>query len=83
MNKKKKDKDVIIKNWNLVQAIVEKKLTQRDFARLIQVHESVVSGVVNNRINLTGDQMEQWSKALGKHVSQLWPHKMILMEARA
>ncbi len=51
--------------------IIEMFGTQADFAEAIKFDESLVSRVVRGRWNLNADEIERWSEALGRDVSEL------------
>jgi transcriptional regulator with XRE-family HTH domain len=59
-------------NFRLWQAIKEKGYKQKDFAKLIGVDNSVVSRVVNGRMNLSDEEKERWAKALEKTVKEVF-----------
>jgi transcriptional regulator with XRE-family HTH domain len=59
--------------WELLKAIKEKNLTQRDFARLVNEHESVISRIVTGTWNPDNRQKLHYSKVLGRKVNELFP----------
>jgi len=60
-------------NFLLKIAILQRFGTQRKFARKIRVHESIISGVVKGRINLTPEEQEQWAEKLGCTRGEIFP----------
>jgi plasmid maintenance system antidote protein VapI len=59
-------------NLNLKAEVVRKFQTQANFARTLGIRESLVSGVVRGRQNLTDDEKKQWAKALGFSPAKLF-----------
>ena len=59
-------------NFKLLKAIRKKGLRQRDFAKLVGDHESVVSRIVNG--SWKPDQLRKlrYSRALGKKPEELF-----------
>jgi transcriptional regulator with XRE-family HTH domain len=62
-------------NFNLLKAIREKGLRQRDFAKLVGDSESVVSRAVTGTWNLDALRKIRYAKALGKSVDELFEGK--------
>lgn len=59
-------------NWELLRAVRERGLTQRDFARLVGEHESVVSRVINGIWNPRQEQKIRYAKALRRKPEDLF-----------
>ena len=59
-------------NFRLKFKIIEKFGTQADFAYEIKSHEETVSRVVNARRTLSAKKQEQWAKALGCEVKDIF-----------
>lgn len=59
--------------WELLKAIKEQNLTQRDFARLVNEHESVISRIITGTWNPDPRQKLQYAKALGMKPEELFP----------
>ena len=59
-------------NWKLWLAIREQHLTQRDFARIIGEHESVVSRIITGTWNPDEKRKVLYARALGKKVQELF-----------
>ncbi len=62
-------------NFELLRAIKEENLTQREFARLVGDHESIVSRVINEIWNIDERRKIRYSKALGRKVREVFPTK--------
>ncbi len=60
-------------NFELLKAIKEKGLTQRDYAEIVNDHESVVSRIVSGIWNPDAMRKVKYAKALGKRVEELFP----------
>jgi transcriptional regulator with XRE-family HTH domain len=59
-------------NFNLLKALKEKNLTQRDLARIINEHESVVSRIINGIWNPDEARKIKYAKALGRKPEELF-----------
>ncbi len=59
-------------NIRLFIAIRAKGLRQRDFARLVEEHESVISRVVNGWWNLDEGRKAKYARALGCDVGDIF-----------
>ncbi|BBO76922.1 hypothetical protein DSCW_43390 [Desulfosarcina widdelii] len=59
-------------NGRLWQAVKEKGLTQRDFAKLVGEHFTRVNMVINGRINLTEKQQQKYAAALNMRRERLF-----------
>ena len=59
-------------SFELLKAIRESGLRQRDFARVVGDHESLISRVVNGVWNLDEIRKTRYAKALGKRVEDLF-----------
>lgn len=59
-------------NWALLMAMRDSGLRQRDFARVVGDHESLISRVVNGVWNLDEIRQTWYTKALGKRVEDLF-----------
>jgi plasmid maintenance system antidote protein VapI len=51
-------------NFILKAKIVEKFMTQSDFAEVLKVNESKISQVVRGRRKLNGEDQKKWAAAL-------------------
>ena len=60
-------------NWRLLKAIREKGLRQRDFARIVGEHESVVSRVISGQWNPCEKRKAVYARALGMKPADLFP----------
>jgi transcriptional regulator with XRE-family HTH domain len=60
-------------NFELLKAIREKGLRQRDFAHLAGEHESVISRIINGTWNVDRMRKIKYSKILGKKPEELFP----------
>ena len=60
-------------NFRLLRALKEKKLSQRDFARIVGDHESVVSRIINGVWNADVERRIRYSRALGVKLEELFP----------
>jgi hypothetical protein len=63
-------------NFKLLQAIRESGLRQRDFARLVEDHESIVSRIVNGIWNPDEKRKMRYARALGKCPKELFSDGM-------
>jgi len=61
-----------MKNLKLIMAIHESDLSQRDLARSIGIHESVISMVVRGKYNLEYEQQVKIANCLRKPVEHLF-----------
>ena len=59
-------------NFELLRAIKESKISQRDFARIVGDHESVVSRIINGIWNPDEVRKIRYSKALGHKPEELF-----------
>ena len=59
-------------NWALLKAIKDRGLTQRDFARLVNENESIVSRVINGIWNPDRTRQLRYAKVLKKSVKSLF-----------
>jgi transcriptional regulator with XRE-family HTH domain len=59
--------------WELLRAIKEQGLTQREFAKLVNEHESVISRIITGTWNPDARQRLQFAKTLKKAPEQLFP----------
>lgn len=62
-------------NFKLLRAIKEEKLTQRDFAKLVGDHESMVSRIINGVWNVDAMRRIRYSKVLGRKPEDLFPEE--------
>jgi ribosome-binding protein aMBF1 (putative translation factor) len=53
------------KNLKLKTAIIKRDLTQREIARKVNIHESVLSHAISGRWNFTRVEQEKIAEALG------------------
>jgi plasmid maintenance system antidote protein VapI len=60
-------------NFALLKAIKEERLTQREFARLVGDHESVVSRVINEIWVIDEMRKIRYSKVLRRKPEELFP----------
>jgi transcriptional regulator with XRE-family HTH domain len=60
---------------NLLLAIREKELRQREFARIVGAHESVVSEVISGKRNLDLSKQVQWAKALDRKPEEIFSYE--------
>lgn len=60
--------------WELLKAIKELNLTQREFVKLVNEHESIISRIVTGTWNPDAIQRLRYAKALGKKPEQLFPN---------
>ena len=61
-----------IMNFKLLQAMREKGLRQRDFAKIVGDHESVISRIVNGVWNPSETQKIKYARALKRKVSEIF-----------
>lgn len=59
-------------NWELLKAIKEKGLTQREFAQIVGEHESVVSRIVNGTWIADKKRQIRYAKALKRKPEELF-----------
>lgn len=59
-------------NKKLKAKIFERFGTQYDFSRAVDVHESLVSRVVQGRRTLTETERQEWADILGADCKDLW-----------
>lgn len=59
-------------NFELLRAIKEQKLSQREFAKIVGDHESVVSRIINGIWNADEVRKYRYSKALGRKHDELF-----------
>ena len=59
-------------NFELFKAIRDKGLRQRDFARLVGDHESVVSRIINGVWNADELRKIRYAKVLGRKPSEIF-----------
>jgi len=59
-------------NFKFLQAIREKGLRQRDFAKIVGDHESVISRIVNGVWNPSEAQKIRYAKALKCKVGEIF-----------
>jgi transcriptional regulator with XRE-family HTH domain len=59
-------------NYKLLIAIKEKGLTQREFAKLVGDHESIVSRIVNGQWNADEMRKIKYAKILGLKQTQIF-----------
>ena len=64
--------DVNIMNFELLKSIRQMGLRQRDFAKLVGDHESVVSRIINGIWNADKMRKIKYAKALGKRPEELF-----------
>jgi transcriptional regulator with XRE-family HTH domain len=62
-------------NFELYKAIREKGLRQRDFARLVGDHESVVSRIVNGVWIPDELRKVRYARALGRKPDEVFPKR--------
>lgn len=62
-------------NLDLLVAIREKGLRQRDFARLVGSSDAIVSGVIRGRLNLNEADKARYAKALGRKATDIFPEE--------
>ena len=77
--KQKVDEEILllatVMNFNLLKAIKEERLTQRDFARLVGDHESIVSRIVTGVWVADEKRKILYSKTLGRKVQELFQER--------
>lgn len=61
--------------FELLKAIREKGLKQRDFAKIVGEHESVVSRIITGSWEIDPLRKFKWSRALGKKPEDLFPER--------
>jgi plasmid maintenance system antidote protein VapI len=59
-------------NLNLLIAIREQGLRQKDFAKILNVHPTTISSVINGRLNLPDAEKIRYAKTLGKKVEDIF-----------
>ena len=59
-------------NWNLLRTMKEAGLTQRDVARLVGEHESILSRMVNGSFVPDERRKILYARALGKKPQELF-----------
>lgn len=59
-------------NWELLRAIKEKGLSQRDFSKVVGDHESVISRIVNGIWVPDQKRKLKYAKALRKKAEELF-----------
>lgn len=59
-------------NLNLLVAIREKGLRQRDFCKLVGDDDAIVSRAINGSFNLDESRKIKYAKALGKRPEELF-----------
>lgn len=59
--------------FELLKSIREKGLSQRDFAKIVNQHESKVSRIITGEWNPNTETKIKYSKALGKKVEDIFP----------
>jgi transcriptional regulator with XRE-family HTH domain len=59
-------------NFELLRAIRENGLRQRDFARLVGEHESVISRIISGTWNIDQIRKIKFAKVLGKKPEDLF-----------
>jgi len=64
-----------IPNFELLRAIREKGLRQRDFAQLVGEHESVISRIINGTWNIDQMRKIKFAKILGKKPNEIFSNK--------
>lgn len=62
-------------NYGFWKAIKENGLSQKEYAALVGVHETVISRIINGYYNVTKIQRIKYSKALGKSPDELFPEQ--------
>ena len=60
-------------NLNLLIAIREKELRQKEFAEIVGIHPNTLSSAINGRINMSLDEKARCAKALGKSIKEIFP----------
>jgi predicted XRE-type DNA-binding protein len=60
-------------NLNLLIAIRQVGIRQRDFAKLVGVNESIISSVINGRINLRASEKLKYARALKRKPEGIFP----------
>ena len=59
-------------NWELLKAIREEGLTQRDFSRLVGENESIISRIVNGIWNADEERKRKYAAALKRNPEDIF-----------
>jgi plasmid maintenance system antidote protein VapI len=62
-------------NRNLKSEIVRTYGAQCNFAGAMGLRETVVSGVIRGRLNLSDDEKHRWAKSLDAPVDKIFPQE--------
>jgi plasmid maintenance system antidote protein VapI len=60
-------------NFELLKSIKEEGLNQREFAKIVGVHESIISRIINGTWNIDHMRKIKFAKVLGKNPEELFP----------
>jgi DNA-binding XRE family transcriptional regulator len=62
-------------NLKLLLAIRKRDMRQVDFARLLNIHATTLSAVINGRLNLSTAQKEKYARTLGVKVEEIFDNE--------